>query len=293
MEKRILFMDMDNTLLTTDKTITPENDAAIRRALLLGHQIVICSGRPLVGIISLARSLHLTDPGCFIIAFNGALIYDCGADRALYRSRIPMADVRILFDQAARHGLYIHTYGREGVLIRKECEESRFYLDRIHAPFRVIPGLPDGLDEEPEKALLIELHDKNRLDRYRRETDLLVGDRLSLFYSNDYLLECVRKGTSKGAAVKWLCNYLDIPIENSVAAGDAENDISMLEAAGTGCAMQNAAEACKNAADYITKRDCNHSGVAEIIDKFIIADEIPYGQSFHQACMQTGLSGEG
>ena len=164
------------------------------------------------------------------------------------------------------------------VLIRKECEESRFYTDRIHAPFRVIPGLPDGLDEEPEKALLIELHDKSRLDRYRRETGLLVGDRLSLFYSNDFLLECVRKGTSKGAAVKWLCNYLDIPIENSVAAGDAENDISMLEAAGTGCAMQNAEEACKNAADYITKRDCNHSGVAEIIEKFVIADDLHYGQ---------------
>ena len=258
MEKRILFMDMDNTLLTTDKTITPENDAAIRRALLLGHQIVICSGRPLVGIIPLARSLHLTEPGCYIIAFNGALIYDCGADRALYRSRIPMDDVRILFDQAARHGLYIHTW--------------------IHAPFRVIPGLPDGLDEEPEKALLIELHDKSRLDRYRRETGLLVGDRLSLFYSNDFLLECVRKGTSTGAAVKWLCNYLDIPIENSVAAGDAENDISMLEAAGTGCAMQNAEEACKNAADYITKRDCNHSGVAEIIEKFVIADDLHSGQ---------------
>jgi hypothetical protein len=79
----------------------------------------------------------------------------------------------------------------------------------------------------------------------------------------------VRKGTSKGAAVHWLCNYLDIPIENSVAAGDSENDISMIEAAGTGCAMQNATEACKNAADYITKLDCNHSGVAEIIEKFL------------------------
>ena len=56
-----------------------------------------------------------------------------------------------------------------------------------------------------------------------------------------------------------------------MSAGDQENDISMIEAAGVGCAMANAVPACKEAADYITEADCDHDGLAEIIEKFILA----------------------
>ena len=70
--------------------------------------------------------------------------------------------------------------------------------------------------------------------------------------------------------MKHLCEYLNIPIENSVAAGDEENDTTMLEVAGVGAAMANGIDITKNAADYITEHDNNHDGISEIIEKFIL-----------------------
>ena len=268
---KILFLDIDNTLLTSEKELTQKNRDAIRAALGKGHRIVICSGRPLGGILPLAKELGLMAEGCCIIAFNGGLIYDCGKRQAVYKEALPLEDVSFLFDQAEKHGLYIHTYVGNDVLIREVCEESDYYVDRIGVNYIVDKELPHSLTEEPVKALVIDLHDKSRLERFRRDTSPLLDGRVSIFFSSDVLLECVKEGVSKGNAVRWLCGHLGIPVSSSVAAGDSENDIPMLKAAAIGCAMLNASAACKEAADYITKSDCDHSGVAEIIRKFLLS----------------------
>ena len=94
--------------------------------------------------------------------------------------------------------------------------------------------------------------------------------RISIFFSNQLYLEHVATGVSKGAAIQWLCSHLNIPMEYTIAAGDAENDIPMLKTAQVGAAVANAAESVKAVADYITECDCNHDAVAEIIKKFIL-----------------------
>ena len=75
---------------------------------------------------------------------------------------------------------------------------------------------------------------------------------------------------NKGAAVTALCRQLGIDIRDSVAAGDENNDVSMIRAAGVGAAMANAVAAAKAAADYVTERDNNHDGIAEVIRKFFL-----------------------
>ena len=70
-------------------------------------------------------------------------------------------------------------------------------------------------------------------------------------------------------AITFLCSYLGVPIENTVAAGDAENDISMLKTAKVGAAMANGTLQVKEAADYVTVSDNNQGGIAEIIQNFI------------------------
>ena len=76
-------------------------------------------------------------------------------------------------------------------------------------------------------------------------------------------------GVSKGSAILRLCQLLKVPRENTYAAGDAENDIAMLRAAHKGIAMVNGSEEVKKAADYVTKSDNDHGGIAEIIKNFI------------------------
>lgn len=267
---KILFLDIDDTLLTRRKTITDENRSAIGKALAAGHRIVICSGRPHFGVLSIAESLGLAGDGCYLISYNGGQIWDCGKKTAVYRKTVSMRDVRLCFDEADREGIHCQTYDSASLLVRHFNKETKYYVESIHVPYREVPTLPDGLTEEPVKVLLISFEGAKKLNPYREEMLRQTEGRLSLFQSNPWYLECVPTGISKGFAVRFLCDYLGIPVENSVSAGDSENDLPMIEAAGIGCAVANATDACKASADYVTGHDCDHSAVAEIIYRFIL-----------------------
>ena len=86
-----------------------------------------------------------------------------------------------------------------------------------------------------------------------------------LIFSNPIYLEIFDKTAGKGNAVRFVCEHFQIPLSNSVAAGDAENDISMLQASGTAVAMANATPEVKACADFITQQDNDHDGLSEAI----------------------------
>ena len=245
---KIFFTDMDDTLLNSEKQVTKENMDAISEALAAGHKIVFNTGRPLSGFLPILKELGLDREGCYAIAFNGGLIYDCAAKKTLYRRTIPLEYARVIFEKTQEAGLYCHTYS--------VVED---------------PLLPEHLAEEPCKMIVIDLHDRAKMDAYRAAMEPWAKGKISMFYSSPHYLEHVPEHVSKGHAVKKLCELLQIPLANTVAAGDQENDISMIEAAAVGAAMKNATDAVKASADYITENDCNHSGVAEILRKFILA----------------------
>ena len=91
------------------------------------------------------------------------------------------------------------------------------------------------------------------------------SDMLDSMYSNDYYLELIPRKSGKGNALIWLRDYLGIKPENVIAAGDGENDMSMIQAAGVGVAMLNAPDNVKTVADIITETDNNHDGLAPIL----------------------------
>jgi hydroxymethylpyrimidine pyrophosphatase-like HAD family hydrolase len=80
----------------------------------------------------------------------------------------------------------------------------------------------------------------------------------------------MNKGRSKGAALLETASLLGLSVSNTYAVGDAENDISMITAAGTGIAVMNAVDEVKLAADYVTERDNNHDAVAELIEHLML-----------------------
>lgn len=268
---KIFFTDMDDTLLNSEKQVTKENMDVISEALAAGHKIVFNTGRPLSGFLPILKELGLDREGCYAIAFNGGLIYDCAAKKTLYRRTIPLEYARVIFEKTQEAGLYCHTYSDTSLLCRHAGEETRVYTQAIHIPVVEDPLLPEHLAEEPCKMIVIDLHDRAKMDAYRAAMETWAKGKISMFYSSPHYLEHVPEHVSKGHAVKKLCELLQIPLANTVAAGDQENDISMIEAAAVGAAMKNATDAVKASADYITENDCNHSGVAEILRKFILA----------------------
>ena len=136
-------------------------------------------------------------------------------------------------------------------------------------PVRILPDPPAALTKEPFKILTSCLHDRNLHQAYRQSLENWAKDKISLFFSSEYYLEHVPLGVSKGSAVQRLCSLLNVPIEQTYAVGDAENDITMLKAVHIGIAMANGEEQVKNSADYITKSDNEHGGISEIIKNFI------------------------
>lgn len=266
MRKKILFLDLDGTLLNDERQISPGNRAALYEALEQGHRVVINTGRPLESAIQLNQDLGLTKKGCYLISFNGGYIYDPYSGEVIYRQclTIPQAvEVAELFNQANVH---VQSYDSHQVLVepRWEDESLRRYCNKVNMSYRVLPDFATGLQEEPAKVLAISYTDRAALERIEAQINEQYTD-VECFFSCKEFLEVVPKGVHKGNALIRLCELLGMDVADSVAAGDAENDLAMLRAAGTGCAMANGVDAVKQIADYITQNDNNHDGIAEIV----------------------------
>ena len=119
MNHKILCVDLDATLLCDDKSITQKNREAIHRMLEAGHYIALATGRPVETAREVARELGLNTPGCYMIAFNGAVLYDCAADRVLLKRSLPIEIVQELFDKAKRADLYVQTYNSTDLITTK------------------------------------------------------------------------------------------------------------------------------------------------------------------------------
>ena len=271
MTKKALFLDLDGTLLTDKKELTSGNYEAIQRALALGHRIIIATGRPLVSAVMQAKALGLTGDGCYLIAYNGCTLYDTYRKKTVFSSVLPMDLVYRVFEEANRRNIHIQAYDETSVVVEPRCNTSvaAQYSRRIQMTWKEIPDI-HALKRNPEKLLIIDYNQKEPLDQFRDWLASFASDELDSYYSNDNYVEIVPKGMTKGGALRQMAEYLHIPMENTIAAGDAPNDISMIQAAHIGVAMKNADPEVKAAADYITERDNNHDGIAEVIEKYML-----------------------
>lgn len=267
---KILFTDLDGTLLNDQHKVSDVNKNAMNQALLKGHKIVIATGRPLASAKILAKDLGLMGDGCYIIASNGAIIYDTTEDKVLASKSLSLKHLRYLFDCAYEDGFHIHTYSHTHVVSEKNTPELDWYTKTIKVPPMLVEDVTTYLPYDPVKAILIHFDGKDNLIQFQEKMASFTKDKFSSIFSNDMMLEYCPLNASKGNAVRDLCKLLDIPIENSYSAGDEQNDISMIQAAGTGCVMCNGSEETKRYADYITMRSNNEDGIAEIIEKFFL-----------------------
>ena len=272
MEKKLLFLDLDGTLLNDKKEITPGNRAALEQALEKGHGVVIATGRPLQGAVDQARTLGLDQPGCYLIAYNGTVIFDWKTRQELFRRDLDPETVYAVFDRAKEQRIHIQTYDARDVLVEKLCDDEniRRYCRETNTTFRVLEDIRTGLQIRPVKMLMSDYESKESLLEMEDWIRSHMADRADCFFSCETYLEVVPRGINKGEAVKLLCAALEVPLHNAVAVGDAANDIPMIAAAGVGVAMANGTDAVKAVADYVTVRDNNLDGVAEVVERFFL-----------------------
>lgn len=268
---------MDGTLLLNNSTVSAEMKAALDKMQAAGHILVLSSGRPLDSILEVAEAAGLVpadietcpaSSGPLVISNNGSLVYDCSARKPLMEQTVPFDIAADIIAAAKRLGIHVQTYTDHEIVCEKDDEEVKFYRSRVHLPLIVAKDELSMLSRPPYKVHTIHLTDKSRLEALKAEVEAAHGDVITAQFSNDQYLEFYNKNAGKGNAIRWVCGYFGIPMENSFAAGDAPNDISMLLAAGTGIAMANADPEVKKAADVVTRQDNDSNGLIEIIEQF-------------------------
>lgn len=259
---KLLFTDLDGTLLNNESRVSPGTKAFLDEFLLAGNKLILSSGRPLLSILEVKEKAGLTQPGIFLTCSNGTQIYDCDRACSIWEKRLSLSYVPYLQAQADNYGLHIQTYTADAIVSPAEDAEITYYRRKIHLPLLISPNLRDALTEGPFKMLAISLNDFDKLEAFRSSISDWAQNKVRTIYSNHMYLELFDWDAGKGNAVRFLCDYFHVPLSDAYAAGDADNDISMLAAAGTGIAMLNASEKVKQKADVITGLDNDHDGLA-------------------------------
>ena len=265
MGKKIFFFDLDGTLLNSEKVITPKTMEALRIFTNAGNHFCINTGRAIDSARAVYDGLGLDFKRSFLAGSNGTQIYSIDEEKYVYKTGVDLELVPKILDLADEYGVHCHTYNETHIVSRHDGECMNYYRRVIKTPLIVTDNVLSELKEPPSKMIAIELHDHDKQERFRKALADMVGDRLTLLYSNPYYMEIFPSVAGKGSVVKRLADYLGIDIKDTYAAGDEQNDISMIEAAGCGIAMINGTDIVKASADVITKLDNNNDGLAEFI----------------------------
>jgi len=267
---KLVAIDMDGTLLDNDKKISAQNKAAIQAACNQNVRIVICSGRSYQSLRFFAAEVGLKTKGNYVIAFNGGMLIDAYTDTVLQETKMDRVLALELVAAAkpfsATAATIVYRDMSHIILAKNPLTEPYVYSSRT------IPIYTDDIASEItgdiQKVMLAgQYADLQAPSEYLLQH---FSNRCIMEFSGDFLFECNEINTTKGNGMKALCNRLGIDMRETIAIGDNCNDISMIKEAGLGVCMANGASEVKAAADYITKNDCNHSGVAEVIEKFIL-----------------------
>ena len=267
---KIFFFDLDGTLLNSKKEISLVTKNALKTFTDQGNHFCICTGRPLLSAIDIYKKLQLDYKGSYLIGFNGSQIYDVDNKKIIYKIGVPHDTIMDIWDMADNMGIHIQTFNESYIISTKEDEEIKVYQKRVGIPVKFLPKekiLEEMSEDEPAKLIAIDMNDHLKLEKLRDEIQLKHGNKLTALFSSNCHLEIFNINSGKGNAVIKLCNILNIPKENSLAAGDQENDISMIKAAGIGIAMINGVDEVKKIADVITKKDNDNDGLVEFILK--------------------------
>ena len=262
---KILFTDLDGTLLDKNKQSSPATREVLDAWTAAGHKLVLCSGRDLNSVGEVKDYLHLDYPGMYLIGYNGGQILDCESGQIIYRVSLTLEQTAHIMEEAKKQGIHCHTYTDSHIITPRRDKELAYYQRVIHTPVIFCEDVISALSVGPSKCIAIDLSEDGKLEAFRTALLNWAEGGVTMIYSNPYYLELFPAASGKGAAVKKLCELLKINPVFSVAAGDAENDISMIEAAGMGIAMINGSDDIKRAATTITAFDNDHDGLAHAL----------------------------
>lgn len=258
----ILFVsDMDATLLNENHSVSARNREAIEYFISEGGKFTVATGRMVDAVKAYFNQFTINAPA---ILHNGAKIYDFDCQKAIYEKFIEKnrkESIKCVYNDIPEIGLEI--YSDEKVYVYRPCDETNRFKTKSYDVYYTVP---DELWDKPWIKVLL-IGEKELLDKYE-PIYRAKYDKGNCVRSGSKYLDVVANGVSKGLALEKLASLYNIKKNNIYVVGDNMNDIDMIKRAGISCAVLNAEEAVKNAADNIVP-SCNEDAISYIIENII------------------------
>ena len=263
----MIVLDLDGTLTNREKKITPRTKEALMKAQEKGKIVVLASGRATAGLEPLAEELKLSRFGSYILSFNGGMITNCKTGEAVFSSVLPFSSNERIIELAEEHRVDLLTYqGREILTNNEQCPYGKLESQINHLPLRET-DLRTALTGPVPKFIMLD--DGDYLAMVEPRVKAALGRDYSVYRSEPFFLEIMPKGIDKAKSLGRLLEKLGMKREQMIACGDGYNDLTMIQYAGLGVAMDNAVLPVKKAANYITASN-NEDGVALVVEKFLL-----------------------
>ena len=271
---KLITIDIDDTLVNTAKQVTPRVKAALQEATAQGVKVVLTTGRPLPGVQEYLDELGLNhQDDQYAITYNGGVVQTTNGEE-LGGKELAYSDYLRLREVADELGAYLQVETIDAAYT--SAKEINYWASRenflIKMPLIIKPV--DEMDPNDHYVKFMFIGDEADIDSWR---DALPADVKEAYYivkSTPQHLEFMHKDATKGSGLLTLAAKLGIDRSETMALGDQQNDVTMIEVAGLGVAMGNAVPEVKVVADVETTTQ-NADGVGVAVEKWVLGRDVP------------------
>lgn len=270
---KLIALDLDGTLLNSQKELSNRNAAALLAAAERGTLIVPTTGRFWGGAPQVIRSLPYLQ---YAITINGAQVHNIQNNEVIYRAELPLNQSIAIMNYLDTLPVIYDCYADNwGWMTRSMQEKAADYAPDLHYT-KMIRELRTPV-EDLKRYLISQGRGVQKIQLFVRNLSLHASimaeirhrfSEISVSSSVSNNVEINAAAANKGDAVRALAHHLGISMDQTVSFGDGSNDLSMIQACGIGVAMANACPEVLGEADLITA-SCNDDGVAVVIEKLL------------------------
>ncbi len=258
-----LACDLDRTLIGEDVVLRPRTRAAIAAARSAGIRVILVTGRMFQSVRPYALEAGIEEP---VVCYQGAVVAEPVSGRFLRHEPIPLELAREAIAAVEEHGFPLNCYVDDELYVARETPESDAYAKFQGIVVHPVGNLLSWLARPPTK--LVTVGEPGRLDELEARMKERFEARLYISKSLPFFLELANPAVTKGAGLAFLAERLGFSAERTIAFGDGENDVELLDWAGYAVAVANAHERVLAAADLVCP-PVDEEGVAQVIEALL------------------------
>jgi Cof subfamily protein (haloacid dehalogenase superfamily) len=260
---RTFACDLDRTLIGKDAELRPRTRTAIAAARAAGIHVILVTGRMFRSVRPYAEEAGIDDP---VVCYQGAVVADPVTGRFLRHEPIPLELAREAIEAVEAEGYPLNCYVDDELFVARHTPASEAYASFQHLEVHAVGDLFAWLTEPPTK--LVAVGDPVELDGLEVRMHARFGGRMYISKSLPHFLEFAGPEVTKGSGLAFLAEHLGFTAAETVAFGDGENDVELLEWAGYGVAVENAHDRVLAVADLVCP-PVTEEGVAQVIEAYL------------------------